>query len=172
MRINGKQPNLFRSQVLNFQDIGGDVYAFTLTPPPLNFYDMLEKIIPTPVPPRTFAKDAKGKLEKDENGRAIVIRDEDDLKYREKLKEAQRLHNTALVYEVLKNDKAIEFDTKPALDIPAGKALPDAEFYKNILMELLQLIPMPVFLKILETSGKMLSVSDEALKEAEESFRN
>lgn len=163
MKINGQKPNFYKSQTLDFVDKDGKIYTFTLTPTPLNFYDSIEKIIPRPNAPKTFAKDAKGKFEKDENGRQIIIRDEDDPKYQEKMKEVSQLQSTALVYEVLKNDKAIEFETK--------KDVQDIDFFRAIRAEMIDLIPMPIFLKLVETAGKMLSVSDEALKEAEENFR-
>ena len=164
MKIAGKRPNLYKTYTLDVQDDVGEIFTFVLTPPPIDFFQKVEKIIPTPTPPKTFARDSRGKLEKDENGRAIVIRDEDDAKYKERVRDAQQLQSTALVHESLRNDKNIEFDTK----LPEE---PDEQFYKAIRKEILELIPMPVFLKLVEKASSLLSISEEVIEEAKESFR-
>jgi hypothetical protein len=164
MKIKGKKPNFFRSQTVTIQDDTGEIFTFILTPPSIDFHEKLERAIPSPIAPRNFAKDGKGKIERDENGRPVIIKDEDDKAYRERLRETQQLHSSLLVYEGLKNDKNIEFETK-------FEEMNEA-FAKAIKNEMVEMLPMAVFLKLVEKIGEMMSLKDDVIKEAEESFRS
>jgi hypothetical protein len=105
-------------------------------------------------------------LERDENGKVLFIKNEEDLKYKEELRQNIQLQGVAMVYEVLKNDKNIEFDAKIE-NFPNEK-----EFFQALRKEIVEVLPFNVFTLLLRTASNLMNIDEKTLEEAEATFQN
>lgn len=164
MKIKGFDGSLFEKRVFSIE-IGEQRVDFLLTSLPLDFYERLEKEIPTPVAPVAgVIRDHRNKLIRDETGRPVVKRDEEDPTYKEAMRVTQRCQSVAMVLEGLRGDENIEFETsRETWSNPK-------DFYQEIWKEMQKVISMKIFLQLMDEIGKMTAVSDEQIEEAKQAF--
>ena len=133
MKIN-KKISSFEYLIPVELDIQGKKIVLNLKPLPYDFLSVIEKRLPSPKPPQVgVLKDSRGRWMKDDFGRPIPEYNENDTKYKSRVEEINDLQSTAFLYEGLKGDTEIEFETaEPDTD----KQEEWEEFYKKIREEL------------------------------------
>lgn len=164
MKINGRPVNFFTTKNVTIKDNTGNDIIFTIAALPIDFADEIERDIPSPTVPKTFAKDNKGKLEKDTNGRPVVVENYDDENYKKQKKEVESLQNAAMIYKSLQSDKNIEFDAKRE-NFSTPK-----DFYKAIYEEFKTVFSLQTFLTLVNETSKLIQIRKEEVEDASESF--
>ena len=133
MRIK-KQIDSFNYLIPVELNIQGKKIVLNLKPLPYDFLSIIEKRLPSPKPPQIgVLKDSRGRWVKDDFGRPIPELNENDAKYKAKVEEINDLQATAFLYEGLKGDSEIEFETEE----PTTEKQKDWQaFYEKIREEL------------------------------------
>lgn len=110
MQVGGKTSIVRNSKAIELK-VGEESIAFTLTAVPLGWRERVQKIKAFNLPecPREPMKAANGKIVKGEDGLALVVRNESDPEYLEKLSEIGRRLRALKVYELLRNDASVKF---------------------------------------------------------------
>lgn len=94
---------------------GGESIELTLQPLPLGFHRQLKlRGISQPCPPRKVARGSDGRPMRDDDGLAVLMADIDDEKYLDAMEEYHQRVAVMVVWEALKADDRIEFDS----DVP------------------------------------------------------
>lgn len=164
MKIKGQKKDFFRTKEVIIPDSNNEPFIFTLYTLPIDVYDELRKEFPKLTPPKTFAKDKNGKLEKGQDGKPVVIYDDDDEKYQEQKKEIDSLQSVALLVKALSKDPNVEFEAK-------RESYPDnLSYYRALHAEIKQSLPLGVFLKLVEETSQMMQIKSDEVEEAKESF--
>lgn len=101
-------------QKINIElETSAGLLSLSVDPLPIGFYDRMSRLFVLPEPPISgFARNKKGKLERDENGQPIKLRDEENEEYLEKKAKVQQRQNTYILYSLLSSDPDIEFNTE------------------------------------------------------------
>ena len=113
MKIHGSSSPTSFSQPMELPRPNGNSLRLTIKPLPLSFYRKLRirGIVP-PVPPQRVARDSSGKPVKDGEGLALIMQDHSDAHYLDQLELYQQRIAVVMVYEALKDDPEIEFETE------------------------------------------------------------
>lgn len=90
---------------------GRDGVTLTVYALPPTYPEDAEREIPSPRPQwkGEYARDRRGKIEQDKQGRPMKVYDEDDAKYQAELREAQQLQTVKMVVDAL-DPSEIQFE--------------------------------------------------------------
>lgn len=155
MQVGGKTSIVRNSKAVEFK-IGEESITFTLTAVPLGWRERVQKIKAFVLPdaPREPLKSPNGKIVKGEDGLALVVRNENDPEYLEKLSEIGRRLRVLKVYELLKHDSAVKFTAVE----PAGDGEAEwSKFCDDIFAEFQEFGITAEELATLEFAGDQLS---------------
>jgi hypothetical protein len=165
MKINGKSVEFQGKKTIVLTDKSGNDHSLTMYAPSPAFADEVEELFPYPIVPKTFLRNAKNHIERDQGGSPIMVEDKTDKTYITKRREAIQLQSAVVIYGVLKNDPNIEFDCGK----PANKD--DRDFYIKLRDELVKTFSNASYTKLLEAAYSLFTIDEEAISEAEKSFR-
>lgn len=117
MKIHGQTsaPTYTKSIVLPRPD--GSEWILKIAPLPLGFHRRLqERGIVAPSPPQRVARDSNGQPLKDRSGLAVMMQDDRDAGYLSELTRHQQELAALMVFEGLRHDSEIEFETPRPVD--------------------------------------------------------
>ncbi len=132
MKIGNKPLGKRASKVVKLTR-GEEVHEFTLVAFPLGFIEVvLQERLPHPIAPRNYIKDANGALMKDRDGFPALEQAWETIPLRKARTKILHLQGIAMVYEGLREDKTVSWDTPQ----PTGDNW--VSFYEAIQNEMIQ----------------------------------
>jgi hypothetical protein len=113
MKVGGKASIVRNSKAITLKS-GEDSITLTLTAVPLGWRERVQKIkaFALPEPPREPIKGANGKIQRGEDGLAIVATKDNDPDYLAKLAEIGGRLRALKVFETLRFDPNVSFESK------------------------------------------------------------
>lgn len=150
---------LERSSESGLPDIRLTIYALPPTYP-----DDAEAELPSPQARFTgFAKDGKGRVEKDANNKPVKLYDDDDPDYLKELARVRQLQSIKMIYDATDHDE-IQFDAKLDSQKPE-------EFYTAIRQEMNDFgFSLGDFVALIEAVSEVSGIDDEDLEAARTDF--
>jgi len=114
MKIQGQTPAATYTKTIALPRPDGSEWILSITPLPLGFHRRLhERGIVSPAPPRRVARDSNGQPLKDRSGLAVMMQDDHDAGYQAEVVRHQQELAALMVFEGLRHDPGIEFETQP-----------------------------------------------------------
>lgn len=114
MKLIGQEIETAYTRPFILRRANGNNLTFQLSPLPLSFQSSLRKrgIVPPP-PPIKVTRDSTGKPIRDVNGQAITHLDQNDPEYLNNVELYHQRVAVLAVYESLRDDTSIKFETSP-----------------------------------------------------------
>ncbi len=112
MRLGGKKIQDRYLRLVRLPRPDGSFWEFAVSPLRLGFHQTLQQRgIVAPSAPTKVARDSSGKPLRDADGLAVIQRDENDSQYLEAVEDYHRRVAMIVLWEGLKSDERIEFET-------------------------------------------------------------
>jgi hypothetical protein len=136
MKVGGKSALVKNSKSLTLKS-GDEKIDLVLTAVPMGWRDKIlkTKAFVFPEAPKKPLKDNKGKVIRREDGTAEIFQDEEDQEYKEGMADVGARFRAVKVYQILKEDSNILFDSQEPVSLNTDEWL---KFSKSILEELAQ----------------------------------
>ncbi len=129
MKVAGKTPSKRAPKIVVLDRTGGEKISLTITALPLGFVEMtLQDRLPLPMPVKKYAVDARNAVLKDKDGIPVLEQVFESQEFRSRVRKAKSLQGIAMIYEAVKNDLSIQWET------PKGENW--EVFYESIMQEM------------------------------------
>lgn len=166
MRIQGHEAKSIRpvgEVILKRTD--GDIVLNVIGLLP-DFADNQESELPSPTPPRNrkqpFIRDGKGMILDPTTNKPIPNYDEDEPKYKERLRKISQLQTVKMIVDGLEPDQLV-FDTKPGADMQ--------EYYESVRSEMIGFgFTVGDFKVLVEIIAEVSGIQSDELDEATADF--
>lgn len=167
MKYKGEQVSGLVRGTVKIKRPGGEEMTLTLTALPMGADTMANRIFPIPVPPEKPLVDDEGRQVMTSKGPRMVP-NYDDPEYQSKVSRIQRLQNMVWVYQALRDDPDLTFETEHQ-----NHGMTEPQFYEALYEEMCSAgftmgDQEKILQKILEISG----IREEVVEAARDSFRS
>ena len=122
MKIAGRENLTLDRAPLTLRRRSGDDITLTFEALPAGYNEIIQEELPDPKPPIRGFEVWKGKVLRDEDGRAIPKVDTDDVEYRKAVRLNNRRQSVAMIVRSLWADDAVAFPGPPASAVAPASA--------------------------------------------------